>query len=217
MKIIEVEAQVGITRKNIRFYEEQGLLSPRRNSENGYREYGEAEVGTLRQIKLLRKLGVPLEEIRRMQSGGQTVADGMRRHLITLARERENIDRAMELCAELKEAEIRLTDLDAAALLDKMEQLEQAGTAFVDKQRQDVKPMRYLAPILIAVAFTLLLGGVMALFLWAFLADSTAAPPLPVVVTAIALPLLLIAGVLLALVQRLKEIGKGEEDEARKY
>ena len=36
MKINEVEALVGITKKNIRFYEEQGLLSPRRNSENGY-------------------------------------------------------------------------------------------------------------------------------------------------------------------------------------
>ena len=44
MKINEVEAQVGITKKNIRFYEEQGLLSPRRNSENGYRDYGEEEV-----------------------------------------------------------------------------------------------------------------------------------------------------------------------------
>ena len=44
MKINEVEALVGVTKKNIRFYEEQGLLSPRRNSENGYRDYGDAEV-----------------------------------------------------------------------------------------------------------------------------------------------------------------------------
>ena len=86
MKINEVEAQVGITKKNIRFYEEQGLLSPRRNSENGYRDYGQAEVETLRRIKLLRKLGVPLEEIRRMQAGRITVADGMRRHLVALER-----------------------------------------------------------------------------------------------------------------------------------
>lgn len=28
MKINEVEAQVGITKKNIRFYEEQGLIAP---------------------------------------------------------------------------------------------------------------------------------------------------------------------------------------------
>ncbi len=217
MKIIEVEAQVGITRKNIRFYEEQGLLAPRRNSENGYREYGEAEVRTLRQIKLLRKLGVPLEEIRQMQSGGQTVADGMRRHLVTLERERQNIERAMELCAGLKEAEIRLADLDAAALLDRMDQLEQAGTAFVDKQRQDVRPMRYMVPIVIALAITLLMGALVGLTLWGYWADTAAAPPLPVVLVIIALPLLVIAGVLLALVQRIQEIGKGEEDEARKY
>lgn len=57
---------------------------PGRNSENGYREYGPREVDQLRQVKLLRKLGVPLEEIRKMQSGTHTVGDGMRRHLVTL-------------------------------------------------------------------------------------------------------------------------------------
>ena len=92
LKINEVEALVGITRKNIRFYEAEGLLTPRRNSENGYRDYGEAEVRVLLQIKLMRKLGVSLEEIRRMQGGVHTVGDGMRRHLVTLERDR-NKDR----------------------------------------------------------------------------------------------------------------------------
>ena len=44
MKINEVETLAGITKKNIRFYEVQGLLSPKRNPENGYRDYGEEEV-----------------------------------------------------------------------------------------------------------------------------------------------------------------------------
>ena len=55
MKIKFVEELVGITRKNIRFYEEQGLLSPQR-ADNGYREYEEEDVHRLMQIKLLRKL-----------------------------------------------------------------------------------------------------------------------------------------------------------------
>ena len=55
LKINEVESLVGITKKNIRFYEEKGLLSPRRNSENGYRDYGEEEVAVLRRIKPLRR------------------------------------------------------------------------------------------------------------------------------------------------------------------
>ena len=111
MKINEVEALVGITKKNIRFYEEQGLLKPGRNSQNGYREYGEPEVELLRQIKLLRKLGVPLEEIRQMQTGSRTLGDGMRRHLVTLERERKNLDQAVQFCQALKDREVRLDSL----------------------------------------------------------------------------------------------------------
>ena len=72
LKINEVEALVGITKKNIRFYEAEGLLCPQRNSENGYRNYGDEDVETLRRIKLLRKLGLPLEEIRSLQTGRLT-------------------------------------------------------------------------------------------------------------------------------------------------
>ena len=136
MKINEVEARVGVTKKNIRFYEEKGLIAPRRNSENGYREYGTGEVEQLKQIKLLRKLGVPLEEIRRMQSGAHTVGDGMRRHLVTLERERQNLERSMELCRTLKDWEQRLDTLEADGLLERMEEMEREGTTFRDKQRE---------------------------------------------------------------------------------
>lgn len=34
MRINKVEELVGITKKNIRFYEEKGLLTPERNTEN---------------------------------------------------------------------------------------------------------------------------------------------------------------------------------------
>ena len=44
MKINEVEAAVGVTKKNIRFYEEEGLISPRREPGNGYRSYSESEL-----------------------------------------------------------------------------------------------------------------------------------------------------------------------------
>ena len=44
MKINEVEAAVGVTKKNIRFYEEEGLISPRREPGNGYRSYSAADV-----------------------------------------------------------------------------------------------------------------------------------------------------------------------------
>lgn len=58
MKIKQVEELVGITRKNIRFYEEQGLLSVER-AENGYREYSLKDVKRLQEIRFLRKLFIP--------------------------------------------------------------------------------------------------------------------------------------------------------------
>ena len=216
MKINEVEALVGITKKNIRFYEEKGLLSPSRNSENGYRDYGQEEVDVLRRIKLLRKLGVPIEEIRRMQEGTQTVGDGMRRHLVTLERERRNLDEAARLCTLLKEREIPLRELDAEGVLEEMEKLEQSGTTFQNKQRQDVR-IRYVAPVVITAALVVPLAALAAVMLWRFCINPANAPPLAVLLVMEAVPLLMIAGVLLALFQRIKEIGRGEIDDAKQY
>ena len=39
MKINQVAELAGITSKNIRFYEDQGLITPGRDPKNGYREY----------------------------------------------------------------------------------------------------------------------------------------------------------------------------------
>ena len=217
MKINEVEALVGITKKNIRFYEEKGLLTPRRNSENGYREYEARDVEQLRQIKLLRKLGVPLEEIRQMQAGRITVADGMRRHLVTLEREQRSLEQSMELCRKLKDREERLENLDAAGLLEQMEEMERAGTTFKDKQAGDTRTIRYVAPVIIALLTVLLMGGLIGLMLWGFTIDAEDAPPLPLVLVLAAMPVVVIGGVVLALVQRVREIERGEEDDARQF
>lgn len=216
MRINEVEALVGITKKNIRFYEAEGLLTPRRSSENGYRDYGEDEVETLRRIKLLRKLGVPLEEIRRMQTGAHTVGDGMRRHLVTLERDRENLDQAIRLCAALTDRQERLSDLDAAAVLEAMETMEQSGTTFQNKQRQDIR-IRYVAPVLITLVMVGLMLGVMWLFFWAFEEDPAGAPPLPLLAGLMAVPGVIALGVIASLVQRIREIGKGEIDDAKRF
>ena len=216
MKINEVEALVGITKKNIRFYEAEGLLAPHRNSENGYRDYGEAEVDALRRIKLLRKLGVPLEEIRRMQSGGHTVGDGMRRHLVTLERERENLEQSIRLCSALTDRQERLEDLDAGAILAEMEAMEQSGTTFQNRQHEDVR-VRYVAPVAVTVLMVLLMLGLMWLFLWAFETDPAGAPPLPLLAVFLVIPALVALGVIVSLVQRIREIGRREIDDARQF
>lgn len=216
MKINEVEAQVGITKKNIRFYEEQGLLSPPRGA-NGYREYGEAEVETLRRIRLMRKLGVPLEEIRRMQAGEWTVGDGMRRHLVTLERQRKNVEQSEELCRSLKDLDIRLDALDAGALLEQMEQMEQTGIAFPDPRKRDIRPASYLTSVVAAAVMCAVMIVLLIFMAWSFQWGSSSEMPFPIKCLFLMVPLAVILGVLLALRQRILEIQKGEMNDAQKY
>ena len=63
MKINEAEELLGISKANIRFYEKEGLLTPRRG-ENRYRDYSEEDLDRLREIVILRKLGISVQDIK---------------------------------------------------------------------------------------------------------------------------------------------------------
>ncbi len=217
MKINQVEQLVGITKKNIRFYEEQGLLSPGRNRENGYRDYTEEDVMKLEQIKLLRKLGLPLEEIRMMQAGKSTVADSMKRHLVTLEREEQNVKHSIKLCEMLKDREGLLSDLDAHELLTQMDEMEKSGASFKDIENRDVRQKRYIGAFIASAAMIIFMVGIIALVVWGFKAEPEGAPPLLVLALIVALPVTVIIGVLMSLIQRIREIKKGEVDDARKF
>lgn len=217
MKINQVEQIVGITKKNIRFYEEQGLLSPGRNRENGYRDYGEEDIKTLQQIKLLRKLGLPIEEIRSMQSGKSTVADGMRRHLVTIEREQRNLEQSAKFCEMLKGSEGMLAELDAGELLARMSELEKSGTSFRDVRKGDVKTVRYAGAAGASVVMIMLMTGLFSLMLWAFLTEPDEMPPAALMIMLLCIPVAVAVGVILALIQRVGEIRKGEADDARQF
>jgi O-antigen/teichoic acid export membrane protein len=97
-----------------------------------------------------------------------------------------------------------------------MADLEQSGTTFQNRQDRDIR-VRYVGPIIAAVVMTALMAAVMALMVWAFVTDPDEAPPLPLMVILLAIPAAVAAGVLLALFQRIQEIGKGELDDAKGY
>lgn len=210
MHINEVEQQTGIAKKNIRFYEKEGLLCPARNGENGYREYTQAEVDALQRIKLLRKLDVPIGEIRTMLAGQLTLAEGMQRHRVVLERQRQNLEQAHRLCQRLSAESGTLAQLDTAQYLEEVQTLEQSGTGFVDIAKQDIR-IRYVAPVIITICVVLLGLAYMSIMLWAFFTEEM---PLAVLVIMLLFPLLLIGGVVLALKQRMKEIKKGDDADA---
>ena len=72
MTIKELEQRTGMARANIRFYEGEGLLAPKR-LENGYRDYSEEDARTLEKIKLLRQLQLDIDTIRKVQAGTLTL------------------------------------------------------------------------------------------------------------------------------------------------
>ena len=151
-----------------------------------------------------------------MQSGAHTVGDGMRRHLISLERERRNLEHSMELCRTLKDREQQLDDLETDELLEKMETMEREGTTFLNRQREDTKRVQYAAPAVVTVLTVLLMAGLIALMLYGFALEEEPVP-MPLVVVLVAIPGVVIFGVLLAVVQRFREIEKGEADDAKQY
>ena len=212
MRIIEVEKLVGIPKKTIRFYEEQGLLHPKREQENGYRSYGPAEVEILRKIRLLRQLSIPIEEIRRLQSGVITLSDCMERHVILLNREQRNLQQIAALCEGLAESQTTMENLDTADWERRFQELEAGGVRFMSTKHDRRKKKK--GPLIAAAVMVVLMGWLIALILWA-----NAIEPAPwwVLVLVLAIFSSVIVGVLLALLERMKEIDGGEEDEALQY
>jgi DNA-binding transcriptional MerR regulator len=62
MRIGALARQSGVSERLLRYYEEQGLLSPERLA-SGYRDYGDADLATVRHIRSLLAAGLPTSVI----------------------------------------------------------------------------------------------------------------------------------------------------------
>ena len=179
MKINEVEAAVGVTKKNIRFYEEEGLISPSREPGNGYRSYSQADVERLRRIKLLRKLDVPLAEIREMLEGQRTLAEGMSQQLERLRSRRADLEEAIGFCTLLQLEIGPLELLDVEQTLARLAAKEEQGVTFVDIEQVDRKAERIKGALVGAGLFTAIMLLTIGIMAWSFCIDPQDVPPLP--------------------------------------
>ena len=213
MKIKYVEELVGITKKNIRFYEEQGLLAPDR-AENGYREYGQADVDRLMQIKLLRKLGVPIDEIKRIFQGSFHLDDCLDRHLDELERQKENLAKMQAISEQIIASHVTLQNLDTENYLNQVESMEKEGKSFMDVEKTDRRRKKLMGAIIPGIVMILILAASIAAIAWMNTIEK-----IPVIVNIIllGLPAIVIICIVAAIIGRMKEIKGGEEDEASKY
>ena len=129
MNINELENLTGVTKQNIRFYEKKGLLHPKRNSLNNYREYTGEDLRILQVIKMLRKLDMPLEEIHQILEEEIPIGTAIQKHLADLVRKKSELASCINICKGLCDA--RLETLDVDRVLLEMDEIEKKGGFFM--------------------------------------------------------------------------------------
>lgn len=112
LSINQVEKLTGVSKRNIRFYEKEGLLLPKRNEENGYRVYDESDIWRIKVIKILRMLDMPLEEILCVLEGGRPLNEAIVEQQVELERKAKELQAAIHFCEQMKEVELNTLDVD---------------------------------------------------------------------------------------------------------
>lgn len=110
MLIREVEKLTGIKDVNIRYYEKEGLIHPERKS-NGYREYSDADVELIRQIKVLRLLEVPVPLIKQVLNGNLSLQAVIQKRLNDLNEEEQKLKEIKSSCENILSVNIGISDL----------------------------------------------------------------------------------------------------------
>lgn len=88
-----------------------------RRLENGYRDYSDEDHQTLLRIKLLRELGVGLEEIRALQQGTAALPETLAARLVALELEFAATVQARDTCRAIRDTGVSYQALDAEQYL----------------------------------------------------------------------------------------------------
>ena len=130
MNIKQAAEASGVSARNIRYYEQAGLLTPARNPENDYRVYTDTDLHTLKLIRVLRTLDMPVEDIRAVLAGDMTLARAAAAQQMRLEAEREKLAAAAAFCTELAAGDRTAAELDVDACLARMSAPAPAGGWF---------------------------------------------------------------------------------------
>ena len=140
MNIKQASKQSGVSAPNIRFYEKEGLLDPARLPGNDYRDYMEQDIRTLRFIRMLRMLDVPLPVIRSVLAGDASLGSVLREQKTALEQRAKQLEGAARFCAELARQDPSVASLDVDACLTRMEKPAVQG-AFCSGWLQDYRTL----------------------------------------------------------------------------
>lgn len=100
MKIYDVEKITGLTQKAIRLYESKGLITIARD-DNGYRNYSDGDVATLKEIKLFRSIGIAVTDIKLYLHGVITLEELIDKRKTQILKESGKNSNQYLLCEEI--------------------------------------------------------------------------------------------------------------------
>lgn len=152
MNIKEAESLTGISRRNIRFYEQKGMLHPARNQDNDYREYSAQDIERLKLIRALRMVDMPLEDIQKVLRGETSLEKAAVAQEKQLREKAQEVQTAIRFCRTLSQVQVG-ADMDD--LLRQMERPENITHLF-SQWVEDYKQMRQAQDM---VKFTLIPDG----------------------------------------------------------
>lgn len=129
MNIKAAEELSGVSRQNIRFYEREGLLNPDRNPENDYREYQQEHIETLKMIRVMRMLDMPLDQIKLVLEGSISPAKAAKEQRQRLKAQQEQLSAAIRFCGEWSAFQT-MEAVNVDEMISRMESSENAQGLF---------------------------------------------------------------------------------------
>ncbi|MDD9270799.1 MerR family transcriptional regulator [Paenibacillus sp. GCM10023248] len=99
-KVGDLAQLTGLTVRTLRFYDQIGLFSPSDQTDSGHRLYNESDLSRLQQIVSLKELGLSLDEIKTLLTGGRISA--LEIVDLQMARIKEQINLQQKLLEQLQ-------------------------------------------------------------------------------------------------------------------
>lgn len=214
MNIHEVEHIVGLSKKSIRYYEENGLLSPKRNKDNDYRVYSDEDLKILKIIKFLRELGVSIKELQLLKKGNISLQECMLDRINKINSESEKYGKVKNICLELANSNETFENIKISREFEEINILNKEG--FTMRNIKTNKTKKIIGAIIPTIIFGILIIIIPVIVTYI---QFTQVEKIPWIVYIFVLLFfsIPIIGLVYNLIVRIREINRGEEDEASKY
>lgn len=214
MLIHEVQSKVGLSKKSIRYYEEEGLLSPKRDAVNDYRIYHDDDLNRLRTIKFLRELGVPIHDIKKLKEKELTIEECMQDRIKKIEQCERDYKKIKNICLELCSCKEEYVDINVTKYLEEVNILNKKGFTMRDFKVDHSK--KIWGASIASLIFSLFFIFIISIISYFQITESEKMPWILYVFFIFVL-IIPIISIFVNLFVRIREIRRGEEDEASKY